>query len=651
MLVKNLILMNKFNKSQSLLKLTFLGITMLFCFYSEAKIWTLSDANLEVRFDDQTALLTVKDKRCNKLWEQLAYSNPLLVKNTVQTGNTLKIQFSGIIPFEVILMLNKASALEIILDSEKDIRMSELQFPAAFKTPDKNYYLIETDGEGLLLPVDDKGYPLGNGITYFCGGGLSMAWMGVTDRKFETGYMAILETPYDASLRTTRENGLITFSPVWLPSMEKFGYSRKITYHFFDKGGYVAQAKTYRNYIWKKNNVISLKEKQKRFPAIDKMIGGVHIYVWDKARDVEFAKELKSSGIEKALILWDANHTPYPEIGYDNKLKELGYATGGYELFTDLKTRDTATYKVDQNGPLRFAHTVYPGKFNELAARKSDGNTYFNQFGHTTCPIAIRPEIYRKVENKLKEYPHETFFLDVYQANGLFECYSKDHPVTRQQFVEAVIKNHQIIEDQYHVYLGGEWGAEFANAHVAYVHGMMTLQRTWWGSGIEKEGTIYYTGDWKSNPRPTQMIGSRVANDTYLKYSINEYTRVPLYELVYHDAVVTSWRWEDGNHHCPEIWWKKDLFNMLYGSAPLWNLDCERWEEYKNTFIESYKMVCPWLQQISTDELVSHRFVTEDHKVQESVFSSGKKIVVNFGDEDYTFSGKIVKAKSYLTDL
>lgn len=643
--------MKKTEKSGRAMKLVLLLVVLLICHHSNAKNWTIADANLDVRFDDQTALLSVTDKRCSKVWEQAPFTNQFSVRNTIQAGNTLEIMFSGKFPFEAVLNLNESSALEITVKADKEIRMSELSFPAAFKTPDKNYYLLETDGEGLMLPVDDQKYPLGNGGTYFCGGGLSMAWMGVTDVKFETGYMAVLETPYDAVLRTKRENGLITFSPVWLSSMEKFGYSRKITYHFFNQGGYVAQCKTYRDYIWKKNQVISLKEKQKRFPAMSKMLGGVHIYVWDKARELAFARELKSSGIEKALILWDANHTPYPEIGFDNQMKELGYATGGYELFTDLHTRDTATYEVDQHGPMRFAHTVYPGKFNQLAARKSDGKTYFNQFGHTSCPLAIRPEIYRKVEAKLKEFPHETYFLDVYTANGLFECYSKEHPLTREQFVQEVVRNHQIIEDQYKLYLGGEWGAEFANAHLAYVHGMMTLQRTWWGSGIEKKGTIYYTGDWRSNPRPTQMVGTRVANDTYLKYSINEYTRVPLYDLVYHDAVVTSWRWEDGNHHTPELWWKKDLFNMLYGSAPLWNLDRERWEEYKYTFIDSYTKVAPWLQQIATDELVSHRFVTENHKIQESVFSSGKKIVVNFGDEDYNFSGKIVKAKSFLTDI
>ena len=59
----------------------------------------------------------------------------------------------------------------------------------------KNHYLLCTDGEGMFLPADDNEYPPGNGITYNCGGGLSMAWMGVVDNEFKTGYMAILAPP------------------------------------------------------------------------------------------------------------------------------------------------------------------------------------------------------------------------------------------------------------------------------------------------------------------------------------------------------------------------------------------------------------------------------------------------------------------------
>jgi len=88
---------------------------------------------------------------------------------------------------------------------------------------------------------------------------------------------------------------------------------------------------------------------------------------------------------------------------------------------------------------------------------------------------------------------------------------------------------------------------------------------------------------------------------------------------------------------------------MLYGSVPLWNLAREQWEDHKVTFLESYKNVCPWLQKIGYDELVSHRFVSADHKVQQSIFSSGNSIVVNFGDDDFVFEGKIVKAKNFMT--
>ncbi|MBC7721386.1 MAG: hypothetical protein H7068_05135, partial [Pedobacter sp.] len=497
-----------------------------------SKDWVLSDSNVKIVFNDQTSLLTVTDKRCNKVWEQLAYKEMLTTKSTVQNGNTLTINFTGKYSFQAIFALTQSSDLEITLMADKNLAMENLAFPAPFKAPNKNHYLLETGGEGLLLPLDDKDYPMNNNErVFFCGGGATMAWMGIVDTAFKTGYMAILETPYDAILQTKRENGIINFSPVWMPSMGLFGYNRKVTYHFFNEGGYVAQCKKYRAYSWAKNKVITLIENEKKTPALAKMIGAVHLYVWDNARQVSFAQELKKSGIDKAFFLWDANHTPYPEIGYDNKLKELGYAAGVYDLYTDLHYKDTAYYEVDENGPLRFSRSVYPAMFNELAAHKKNGKTYFNQFGHTISPAAIRPQIIKRVERELKEFPHEAYFLDVYQANGLFEDYSPTHTLSRQQFAEEIIKNYKLVSEKYHQFMGGEWGADFTGSNSVFNHGMMTLHRTWWGSEIEKKGTVYWTGDWKNNQRPSQMLGTRVAPDKYLKYSINEYTRVPLYEL------------------------------------------------------------------------------------------------------------------------
>lgn len=612
-----------------------------------AKVWVLEDRNLKLSFNDQNAALTVLDKRCNKQWEQVAVAKNFRLQNVLQNEQALVLNFTGTFPFSAEFRLAANAELEVTIAAAASAKMDTLSFPSAFKSP-AGHHLLLTDGAGLALPVEDKAYPLGSGITYFCGGGLSMAWMGVTDKSFSTGYMAILETPYDAQLTPSRRNGAISFHPVWLASKETFGYHRKLRYAFFNKGGYVAQCKRYREYSWPANNVVSLREKAKKLPAIDRMMGGVHIYVWDNARNAAFAKELKDAGISKAMFLWNPNHPPYPSKGYDDSVAALGFVPGVYELPTDTKPRDSVWYDLSKTGT-PFKRNAFPGLYNQIVARKRDGSPYVNQFGHFINPAAVRPHIFDRFNRELALWPHQTYFMDVYQANGLYECWSKENPLTREGWAAAIRTNQQYLIDSLHQFLGAEWGADFCNGQAVYAHGMMTLQRTWWGTEIGDRGTIYYTGDWRNGARPTQMLGTRTAPPLYLRYSINEALRLPLYELVYHDAVVTSWRWEDANHHAPEIWWKKDLFNALYGNAPLWNLDRESWEAFRNTFTKSYKTLHPWLQSVCYDEMVSHRFVTADKKVQESVFSSGKKVVVNFGDEDVQVENSVIPARGFAT--
>ncbi|WP_240941255.1 glycoside hydrolase [Paenibacillus sp. HB172176] len=585
----------------------------------------------------------------NKIWKQAPFCDTLQVTKVIQQDHILNIELTrGLSTWHASLELTADCELSISLSSKATTKFDKLVFPNAFIPPDKEHYVLQTDSQGLLLPVDDDYYPLEEKPFFFAGGGAAMSWIGMTDTALESGYMAIFETPFDAAIRLGRENGFITFYPVWLPSMGQFGYTRKIRYIFFDQGGYVAQCKRYRAYIWPKNDVIRLKENQKRFPAIEKILGAPHIYVWDKARETRFVEELKAAGIDKALILWDPNHTPYPEPGFDNELKALGYATGAYELFSDIHPDAYPGNEEIKGMPLK--RNVFPGMFDNLTARQIDGNCYSNEFGNYICPDAVRSEIVKRVDKELDIYPHETYFLDVYQSNGIYECHHPEHRLTRQQYAEAIIENYKLLENQYNLFLGGEFGADFTGSHGVYAHGMMTLQRTWFiCKDTLTEGTIYYKGNWSSNPKPSIMLGTRTAHEDYLKYSINEYTRVPLYELVYHDAVVTSWRWEDCNHHCPEIWWKKDLFNMLYGTAPLWSLDQDRWDSFKASFLKSNHTVCDWLKQVCYDELVMHRFISDDHKVQESLFSSGRRIIVNFGDTDFHYEGSLVSPRNYLT--
>lgn len=126
-----------------------------------SKAWVLFNANLEIKFDDQKALLTVKDKRCNKVWQQSPLAEKMTVTNTLQKGNTLSVSFSGKYSLNTSFKLNE-SALEITVLADPGMPVEELAFPVSCATPAKNHYLLYPAAGGFLLPADNKEYPVSN---------------------------------------------------------------------------------------------------------------------------------------------------------------------------------------------------------------------------------------------------------------------------------------------------------------------------------------------------------------------------------------------------------------------------------------------------------------------------------------------------------
>jgi len=111
------------------------------------------------------------------------------------------------------------------------------------------------------------------------------------------------------------------------------------------------------------------------------------------------------------------------------------------------------------------------------------------------------------------------------------------------------------------------------------------------------------------------------------------------------------WYWGDSSNVIPEVWDRRDLFNILYGNMPLWAIpNATYWEKYKTRFIECYNNVCPVFEKVGYNAMLAHNFVTSDCNVQETIFSGDIRIVVNFGDKEYKLSDVncIVPAKGFV---
>jgi len=64
-------------------------------------------------------------------------------------------------------------------------------------------------------------------------------------------------------------------------------------------------------------------------------------------------------------------------------------------------------------------------------------------------------------------------------------------------------------------------------------------------------------------------------------------------------------------------------------------------------YFKSTMHVDEWHQRIGTAEMISHRFVTDDFKVEETVFEPGVRIMVNFDSRDRKADDLVIPAHGY----
>jgi hypothetical protein len=185
-------------------------------------------------------------------------------------------------------------------------------------------------------------------------------------------------------------------------------------------------------------------------------------------------------------------------------------------------------------------------------------------------------------------------------------------------------------EDQ-RLVTGCETGHDAAVPYLHFLEGMMSLGP-------------YRVPD---SGRKMQQIWDEVP-ERVAKFQLGQAYRLPLFELVFHDCVVSYWYWGDYNNKLPALWDKRDLFNVLYGVPPMFMFDRKYWAANRERFVQSYRNTCPIIEKIAREEMTDHRFLTSDRQVQQTRFANGVAITVNFGATPFLLrDGATVGAMSY----
>ena len=610
-------------------KLTVSLAVLLFCSSGVlAEKLSVGNAAISVTVDTDDGTISVRDKRIGFTWQQKVTAKGKTANaSQIADGIDMTWQQPGLnmgVQTRLRLDADKPE-FTLELSAEADTK-SSLSFPHPFVS-EPGTYLVVPMNEGISYPVEDETINTMRLIAYG-GHGICMPFWGVTDG--ERGHIAIIETPDDASIQMKRLDGNLCIAPVWDPQKGRFGYTRKLRYVFFDRGGHVALCKRYRAYAKEAGLLKTLEQKRTENPNVDLLIGAVNVWSWEKDA-LSIVREMKALGIER--ILWSQRQAP-EVIEAMNRMD--GVLTSRYDIYQDLmdpqivkdKLRGQhsdwtqagwpADIMLDEKGEPR------PG----WRVKGKDGQMY-------PCGVLCDKQAIQyagqRVPEELKTHPYRCRFIDTTTASPWRECYHPDHPMTRSDSRHWKMELLCYMSQTLKLVTGSETGHDAAVPYVHYFEGMLSL------------GSYRVPDAGRNMGQILDEVPERVA-----RFQVGHKYRLPLWELVYHDCVVAQWYWGDYNNKLPALWQKRDLFNILYGTAPMFMFNRQVWGQYKDRFAASYKDICPITRAVGYAEMTGHRFVTADRDVQQTTFANGVIVTVNFGDKPYRLpDGKDIAPMGY----
>ncbi len=564
------------------------------------------------------ASLQVTDRRSGRTWKQLPSGSEIILVDAKSQRDGLQaqlVQASTGLRLGLTLRLEQ-NAPEFVLElaAQGPLRRS-LPFPHPFASEPGDRLVIPMN-EGISYPVEDPSIPTYRLIAYG-GHGICMAFWGVTSGQ--AGQMTIIETPDDAAIQLLRVDHRLVVAPEWDPQKGSFGYPRRLRYVFLDTGGYVAMAKRYRAYAQAKGLVKTLAAKRAANPNVDLLIGSVNVWCWDQD-PVGVVKELQSAGIDR--ILWSAGTTP------ENlrALNELGVLTSRYDIYQDVM--DPEQFPKLRWRSQDWTTAAWPKDIitdrNELPIKgwgveaKDNSLIYCGVICDQRAPSYARD----RIPNDLATHPYRCRFIDTTTAAPWNECYAASHPMTRSESREWKMQLLKYVSEDCRMVTGCETGHDASVPFLHYFEGMLSLGP-------------YRVPD---AGRRMEVIWTTVPPEV-AKFQLGHEYRLPLWELVYHDCIVSTWYWGDYNNKLPALWDKRDLFNVLYGTSPMFMFNRRLWTENRDRFARSYRNTARHARANGYSEMLDHRSLTPDHSVQQTRFANGQEITVNFGSSAFQMPG------------
>ena len=497
-------------------------------------------------------------------------------------------------------------------------------------------------GEGIALIVGED-EPVANAFGDFCSKQGTVC-MVIVER--EGKFLLIsLENGIYSSYDTRPEDGKYKLV---MTNKEKCG----VSYAVFDSlaGACAFHRATH-------GEVITLDEKIKANPEASKLVGGAIFWVWNNNYDevmysdhdvdvdpstgdalMEIADDLYKNGVDKAMMgIFFEPDSKYVEPLY----KKYGYISTQYDNYNDVLNPEMLSI-IPNNRARNCDYTArrmkdYPkgvqvtpaGELAKAWALKGFDGVMHHQ--NTLCPAIAAQRIKEEIPQILAKYPYyKARFIDVYGCR-LGSCYSNEHPLTMADTLK-VKRGAFAAMEKMGLITGTENGFDGIADHITYSEGLHSPVNLQIADAGRKHAHVM-------NSEQSEHIGKQMMRPD---------RRVPLWQLTYHDVVMTFPYWGDSTESAPDHMARKILFACLFGCPPLYSFSLKDYPSLKADILDSYKCIGEVHSKVATLKMTDYKVLSSDYMLQASEFGEKYRVVVNFSNEAREYDGKRIEAEGLL---
>lgn len=366
---------------------------------------------------------------------------------------------------------------------------------------------------------------------------------------------------------------------------------------------------------------------------------------WGDGVSMRMLKAFEQAGFDRMRLCvggWSGIEKR-PEVAA--QADKMGYLFGTYDSFHSIhdprlrgtdSTWETAQFDADlyEKGPI-------VGK----DGRKLRG---FKQAGYKLSPIAARPAVEKRVNENLRRVPYSYYFVDCDAFGEVFDDYSPLHPATQARDIAARNDRLAWISGAHHVVVGSEGGSAYAAPVVHLVEGVFQPDMGWGDPDLKDKKSKYYTGAYYPPDGPKCFVQPVPLKAIYERTFYDPRFRLPLYEVVFHDSVVTGHHWSAGSLKYQNVLDTVALTELLYQVPPLYHLNLDEFVKSRDAIKKHYAFFSPLHRALGFTPMTDFAWLTSDRLVQRTLFGDQAELVANFGARPFDYQGTTIPARSIL---